>query len=107
MDWRDDPAYGVEEVPVVDCRKIELASKLLNRMERDPFATGKALKLAARWLQAEQSGDNSVFVTHKNVLQELCYAFVILTRKCPKTESSDSVVDGQATEKLAKKVFRG
>lgn len=76
-------------------------------MQGDPFAKGKALKLAVRWLQAKQSGDNSVFVAHKNWLQELCYEFEILTRKYPKTESSDSVVAGQATEKLAKEVFRG
>lgn len=106
MDWKDDPAYGREVVPDVDYRKIELASKLLGVLVKDPFATEKDRELVTRWLRSEQSGDKSVFVSHKTELQELCYAFEVLARKAPKVESGDPVVAGQALVELTKEVFR-
>jgi len=107
LDWRDDPAYAEDSIPNVDFRKIELASKLLGVLVKDPFATAGDKELVTRWLRSEQDGSDSVFQAHKLELQELCYAFEVLTRKGPKVEPADEVVAGQAVVELVKDVFRG
>jgi len=107
LDWRDDPAYAEDSIPKVDFRKIELASKLLGVLVKDPFATDSDKLLAQDWIRSEEAGDRVFFQAHKLELQELCYAFEVLTRKGPKVEPADEVVAGQAVVELVKDVFRG
>lgn len=78
MSWRKEPEYADSGLPQVDYRRIELASELLGKLVKDPFADEKDVELVKSWLRGEQAGDKTVRLESKDRLRELCEAFSLI-----------------------------